>query len=133
MDTTKDPVCGMDVSPETKNRLTYADKEYLFCSTNCLNKFQAQPEQYTDLGSSSNQSSTSEISSSVIYTCPMHPEIEQPTQGSCPKCGMALEPRNVAITETEENPELLDMTRRFWFSVVLGLPVFIIAMLAVVT
>ncbi len=130
MDSTKDPVCGMDVSQETKHRHTYANKEYLFCSTNCLNKFQAQPEQYTDSGSSSNQSSTSEISSSVIYTCPMHPEIEQPTQGSCPKCGMALEPRNVAITETEENPEMLDMTRRFWFSVVLGLPVFIIAMLA---
>ncbi len=130
MDTTKDPVCGMEVSQDTKYRHTHANKEYLFCSTHCMNKFQMQPEQYSADSPSSKQSSTSDISSSVIYTCPMHPEIEQPTPGSCPKCGMALEPRNVAVTETEENPELLDMTRRFWVSVVLGLPVFIIAMLA---
>jgi len=123
MNSTKDPVCGMEVTQDTEYRHTHADKEYLFCSTHCMNKFQAQPEQYTDSANSSNQSSTS-----VIYTCPMHPEIEQPTPGSCPKCGMALEPRNVAVTE--ENPELLDMTHRFWVSVALGLPVFIIAMLA---
>lgn len=127
MNSTKDPVCGMDVNPDSEYRHTHADKEYLFCSTHCMNKFQAQPEQYTTK-STSGSSQTSEISSSVTYTCPMHPEIEQPTPGSCPKCGMALEPRNVAITE--ENPELLDMTRRFWVSVALGLPVFLIAMLA---
>jgi Cu+-exporting ATPase len=129
MDSIKDPVCGMDVNQDTKYRHTHADKEYLFCSTGCMNKFQAQPEQYsTDSAGSSSQSSTSDNSLSVIYTCPMHPEIEQATQGSCPKCGMALEPRNVVITE--ENPELFDMTRRFWVSLALGLPVFIIAMLA---
>ncbi|MGB5261515.1 MAG: heavy metal translocating P-type ATPase [Gammaproteobacteria bacterium] len=62
------------------------------------------------------------------YTCPMHPEIVQDTPGNCPECGMALEPRSVAVEE--ENPELLDMTRRFWVSAVLALPVFVLAMLA---
>jgi Cu+-exporting ATPase len=127
MNSRKDPVCGMDVNPDSEYRHTHTDKEYLFCSTHCMNKFQAQPEQYT-AESTGGSSQNGDISSSVIYTCPMHPEIEQPTPGSCPKCGMALEPRNVAMTE--ENPELLDMTRRFWVSVVLGLPVFLIAMLA---
>ena len=63
----------------------------------------------------------------IEYTCPMHPEIVRNEPGSCPICGMALEPRTITIDE-EENPELVDMTRRFWVSVVLSLPVFLIGM-----
>ena len=63
----------------------------------------------------------------TIYTCPMHPEVQQDHPGNCPKCGMALEPKMVAATE-EENPELADMTRRFWIGAVLALPVFLLAM-----
>src|SRR5690606_8447125 len=64
----------------------------------------------------------------TIYTCPMHPEIEQDHPGSCPKCGMALEPKQVAVQE-EDDPELRSMTLRFWVSLVLTVPVFLLAML----
>ena len=63
----------------------------------------------------------------VEYTCPMHPEIVRPGTGSCPICGMALEPRTVSLEE-EQNPELVDMTRRFWFSVALAIPVLALGM-----
>jgi Cu+-exporting ATPase len=64
----------------------------------------------------------------AVYTCPMHPEVEKIGPGACPKCGMELEPREISATETEESPELRDMTRRFWVSLALTIPVFIIAM-----
>ena len=116
-----DPVCGMTVKPESPHRSEYRGVEYRFCSTKCLAKFQASPEVYLKPRPTEPQVAKQ----GVMYTCPMHPEIRQPAPGSCPICGMALEPRNAP---TEDNAELRDMTRRFWVSAALALPVFVIAM-----
>jgi Cu+-exporting ATPase len=164
----RDPVCGMTVSPDTGLRHEHAGTEYLFCSTGCREKFAADPEHYlhpqeaTDAAACETGVCGTETQAYVCpmctevreqgpgtcpscgmalepeavqaplrrteYTCPMHPEIVRDAPGSCPKCGMALEQRTVTIAE--ENPELADMTRRFWVSTALALPVFILAMLA---
>src|SRR3989338_990099 len=116
-----DPVCGMTVKPESPHRCEYRGIEYGFCSAKCLAKFQASPADYLE----PRPAQPSAAKSGVMYTCPMHPEIRQPAPGSCPICGMALEPRNAPA---EDNAELNDMTRRFWVSAALALPVFIIAM-----
>ncbi|MBW2134043.1 MAG: heavy metal translocating P-type ATPase [Deltaproteobacteria bacterium] len=123
----RDPVCGMQVSPDSHHRLTYESQEYLFCCAHCLKKFQVNPSQYLDLETSKETTSAKAGAPGVLYTCPMHPEVQQSEPGSCPKCGMALEPRTVSLAE-EENPELVDMRRRFAVAVVLTLPVAIIAM-----
>jgi len=120
----KDPVCGMTVKPESPHRYQYHDTEYRFCSAKCLAKFQATPEDY--LNKPASPETPEAKHAGVIYTCPMHPEIHQPGPGACPKCGMALEPESP--TSTEDNSELNDMTRRFWLSVALALPVFVLAM-----
>src|SRR5512143_3270944 len=155
-----DPVCGMVVDQETAaGSAEYQGKHYYFCSTACLHKFQAAPQNYAP-----------PAAQSAVYTCPMHPEIRQNAPGTCPKCGMALEPLlpsappapakavteyvcpmhpeivrsepgncpicgmalepRTASLEEAENPELADMSRRFWFSTALALPVFLIAMAA---
>src|SRR3989338_8793918 len=118
-----DPVCGMTVKPESPHRCEYRGVEYHFCSAKCLGKFQASPETYL----SSRATEPQVARSGAMYTCPMHPEIRQPAPGSCPKCGMALEPRNAPA---EDKAELRDMTRRFWVSAVLALPVFVMAMVS---
>ena len=101
-----DPVCHMSVMPETAaGKYEYKGKTYYFCNPRCLDRFRANPEQFLT-------PSKPEISHAT-YTCPMHPEVRQIGPGSCPKCGMALEPETVTLEE-EENPELGDMTRRFW-------------------
>lgn len=168
----KDLVCGMQVVEDSTHHLEHAGQDYHFCSQHCLDKFQANPDEYLRLlleskvSPSTTASSASSSSPKIgAYTCPMHPEVRQdkpgscpkcgmalelvnpvlqPSEaleyncpmhpevvsrepGSCPKCGMALEPRNGPV---EDNTELIDMTRRLWFSVALALPVFVLAMVA---
>ena len=179
-----DPVCGMSVSPGGPYRYTYEDVEYGFCSEHCEQKFKGNPSHYLvteeavqvadhgheeschschashevrgqdqpsgdDLvytcpmhpeiqedhsglcpkcGMALEAASEPVAATSTEYTCPMHPEIVQDHPGSCPKCGMALEPRTVEVEE--KNEELINMSRRFWVSAVLALPVFILAMVA---
>ena len=107
----------MTVDPHTaKHRADYQGHTYCFCSAGCRTKFAADPQKY--LGA--RQAET--VPEGTIYTCPMHPQIRQVGPGSCPICGMALEPE-IAGTEVGPNPELVDMTRRFWIGLVLSLPV----------
>jgi Cu+-exporting ATPase len=114
-----DPVCGMKVDPHTaKHRAEHAGGTYYFCSAGCRGKFVADPARYL-AGSAAPPAA---IPEGTIYTCPMHPEIRQVGPGSCPICGMALEPL-LATAESGPNPELADMTRRFWIGLVLTLPV----------
>jgi len=118
-----DPVCKMHVMPETAaGKYEYKGKTYYFCAQRCLERFRADPESFL-----SSKAGTPSPKSDVPYTCPMHPEINQIGPGACPKCGMALEPELVTVDD-EENPELADMTRRFRVSVVLAIPVLLIAM-----
>jgi len=121
-----DPVCGMTVDPhQTKHRAQYGGRTYYFCSERCRNKFSAAPERY--LGAGSNERAPTPVPEGTIYTCPMHPEIRQIGPGSCPICGMALEPL-LATAETGPNPELADMTRRLWIGLVLTVPVALLEM-----
>ena len=125
--TVKDLVCGMDVVPSrAAGKHEHAGQTYHFCSLGCLKKFQQHPETYVG-GKQQPTLPTVTAEHNVEYTCPMHPEVRQMGPGSCPKCGMALEP-SVATLETEENPELKDMSRRFWASLLLTVPVFLLAM-----
>lgn len=115
-----DPVCGMSVAPETSaGKYDFEDKTYYFCSTACLNRFTQNPANFLKEKKDVEKTATGE---GIEYTCPMHPQIVQIGPGSCPICGMALEPRTISL-EDEENPELRDMTRRFWIGVILTLPV----------
>jgi Cu+-exporting ATPase len=120
-----DPVCGMSVDPVTAaGKYAHEGKTYYFCNPRCLQKFKANPEHYLKL----REPSLSEMSEGGgEYTCPMHPEVVQEGPGSCPKCGMALEPMHPAA-EAGPDPELIDMTRRFWIGATLTMPIFVIAM-----
>lgn len=121
--TVKDPVCGMDVDPHTAtHRAAHAGRSFYFCSAGCRTKFVADPEKY--LGE---KKQVEQVPEGTIYTCPMHPEIRQVGPGSCPICGMALEPL-LATADAGPNPELVDMTRRFWIGLVLTLPVLVLEM-----
>ena len=112
-----DPVCGMTVDPATaKHRADYYGQTYNFCCDGCRTKFTANPDKYLK------PRDPEPVVEGAIYTCPMHPEIRQVGPGSCPICGMALEPE-IATADTGPNPELVDMTRRFWIGLVLALPV----------
>lgn len=156
-----DPVCGMTVQPATAaGSYDYQGKKYYFCATRCLEKFRAHPEHYlTPSEQRIPKPTRTPTDESVIYVCPMDPEVRQKGPGACPKCGMALEPADVTaastrteytcpmhpeivqsepgvcpicgmaleprmVTTEEVNPELVDMTRRFWQSVILGTPIF---------
>jgi Cu+-exporting ATPase len=121
----KDPVCDMVITSDSKYRYRHAGKQYYFCSEHCLRKFKEHPEQYLEKKTSPSSGTHGEA---VSYTCPMHPEIRQQGPGNCPKCGMALEA--VTVRVEEKNEELIGMSRRFWLSVVLAAPVFILAMIA---
>ncbi len=156
--TFKDPVCGMTVKPESLHHFVYRGIDYHFCSAKCLTKFQTSPEDYLNKAPKTDTPTQHEIytcpmhpevrqagpgacpkcgmalepetpvaAAKVEYTCPMHTEIVRNEPGSCPICGMALEPRNAPV---EDNSELRDMTKRFWFSVALAVPVFVLAMAA---
>ena len=160
MSTTTDPVCGMKVDTGSGRSLEHAGERYYFCSQHCVEKFSADPDKYLNPV----PTPASAAISAGGYICPMDPEVHQATPGSCPKCGMALEPVNPVpakpdVTEyvcpmhpevvrsepgncpicgmtleprtvaaKEENPELDNMTRRFWVSAALALPVFVMAM-----
>jgi len=125
-DAVKDPVCGMTVDPaRTQHRTDHAGKTYFFCSDRCRSKFIADPMRFVAPGTKS-PDGKAPVPAGTIYTCPMHPQIRQPGPGTCPICGMALEPE-VGAAEGP-NPELLDMRRRFWVAVVLALPVFVLEM-----
>ncbi|HQZ82842.1 MAG TPA: heavy metal translocating P-type ATPase [Pyrinomonadaceae bacterium] len=121
-DTHIDPVCGMTVDPNSAaGTHRHEGKDFYFCSKGCLEKFKADPEKFLSPREAKAQPLDAE------YTCPMHPEIVQIGPGTCPKCGMALEPLEVSLEDVED-PEFIDMRRRFWISAVLTLPVFILAM-----
>ena len=157
-----DPVCGMSIDPaNAAGRASHGGRDYYFCSTHCQHKFVANPSAY--VGEQPAKPDTKTVADDAEYTCPMHPEVRQKGPGtcpkcgmglepvtgvtatkleytcpmhpevvsdhpgSCPKCGMALEPRTVQVDEVP-NHELIDMSRRFWIGLALGLPVFLIAM-----
>jgi P-type Cu+ transporter len=122
----RDPVCGMLVDPHaTPHRLQHAGRPYYFCSAGCRAKFVADPTKY--LARSEMTAPAPAVPEGAIYTCPMHPQIRQVGPGSCPICGMALEPDLVTAT-SGLNPELVDMKRRFWVALVLALPVVVLEM-----
>jgi len=121
----KDPVCGMTVDPrQADQKVHYHAADYVFCSEDCRSKFQADPERYAADAAKPPAGSDKE---GTIYTCPMHPQIRQAGPGSCPICGMALEPV-VATADQGPSEELRDMTRRFWMGLALAVPVFLLEM-----
>ena len=121
----RDPVCGMSVDPRTTpHRQQHAGRPYFFCSAGCQSKFSDNPTKYL---ARSELTAPPAAPEGTIYTCPMHPQIRQVGPGFCPICGMALEPDLVTAT-SGPNPELADMTRRFWLGLVLTLPVLILEM-----
>jgi Cu+-exporting ATPase len=120
-----DPVCGMEVDPSTDLRTDYNGTTYFFCHPSCLERFTANPIEFLE------PREPEAAIPGAIYTCPMHPEIRQEGPGSCPICGMALEPERVTLDEGP-NPELVDMTRRFRAAALLGLPVMLYAMLEMI-
>jgi len=160
-DNLHDPVCGMTVTPKSEHSIKVEDETYYFCSSRCLEKFQEEPERYLDSGAQAQEldhqakvesyicpmhpevrqngpgtcpkcgmalePETPSLATRTQYTCPMHPEIVRDEPGECPKCGMALEPMTVSLDD-EENPELVDMSRRFWISAVVTVPLVILAM-----
>ncbi|WP_151638753.1 heavy metal translocating P-type ATPase [Noviherbaspirillum aerium] len=118
-----DPVCGMKVGDHPEKKVKYNGTDYHFCSTRCMDKFRADPQSYlTPIAQE-----PAAAPEGTIYTCPMHPEIRQPAPGNCPKCGMALEPVMPSLEE-EENPELVDFRRRFWWTLPLTVIVTVLAM-----
>jgi Cu+-exporting ATPase len=120
----RDPVCGMVVVPQAdKPKAEHAGHVYHFCSQNCHDRFVKEPESY--LGA---RPSAEPMAAGTQYTCPMHPEIIRDKPGSCPICGMALEPMGVPTGDEGPNPELVNFTRRLWVSAVLSVPLFILAM-----
>ena len=157
----KDPVCGMDVSPDSEHQHEHDGKTYHFCSEKCRHKFAADAESYLNKDDAAAETEDE----TAIYTCPMHPEIEQQGPGSCPKCGMALELKGVPLVQTkteytcpmhpeivqdepgscpkcgmaleprtvdaeEDDSELRYMSKRFWLSAILAIPVLFSAMAA---
>ena len=141
---TRDPVCGMAVTAASEHRSTHLGNTYLFCSTGCKAKFDTDPARYASggagIGTGSGHAPHHHASTAVspapaasptapgtIYTCPMHPEIRQDHPGTCPKCGMTLEPLLPDLDD--DNPELRDFSRRFWWTLPLTLVVLALAML----
>ncbi len=140
----KDPVCGMTIEDkEAVGTSTYQGKTYSFCSTSCKEKFDKDPGAYAkEKRPEGNKQAPGSCptcskplipdelhthSAKAVWTCPMHPEIVRDAPGACPICGMALEPRTISADE-QENPELINMTRRFKISVALSIPLVYIAM-----
>ena len=120
-----DPVCGMTVQLDAgKPMLMYKEKDYHFCSQGCLDKFEADPWFY--LSGNKQRQQDLLVESTNTFTCPMDPEIIQEGPGTCPICGMALEPMD-GVSEGP-NEELIDFTRRLWISVMAAIPLLIITM-----
>lgn len=113
----------MKVNPATaKHRFAHQGQDYFFCSGRCRERFEAEPEKYLKP-----RKPEPAAPAGTVYTCPMHPEVRQVGPGACPICGMALEPEQVSLDDAPD-PELIDMTRRFWIALALTLPVFAIEM-----
>ena len=145
----KDPVCGMMVAAEkAAAKIEHAGNTYYFCSTRCAERFSDEPEKFLAApgtagmeqgpahaehdaarhsGATASRAATDE--KKIRYTCPMHPQIIQIGPGSCPICGMALEPMDV-FAEVEADPEYDSMRQRFWISAVLSLPLLLLSMVA---
>ena len=117
-----DPVCGMKAAANPDKSAVHAGQTYYFCSTGCVSKFTSDPMRYLSPERKNEPTGPAD----AIYTCPMDPEIKQVGPGSCPICGMALEP--MQATMEEDTTELDDMTRRFWFSLALSLPLLFLSM-----
>jgi len=131
-----DPVCGMTVGSDTPHRSQHGGHDYRFCSSGCREKFDANPARYTQSRQSEihgahderpAQSTTAATPPGTIYTCPMHPEIRQAGPGSCPICGMALEP--LIPTISEDDSELRKVKKKFWIAAALSVPVVAVAMI----
>jgi Cu+-exporting ATPase len=118
----KDPVCGMPVTDKSEHRTEHDGRLYFFCSANCQGKFAADPQRYT---APAPALAVGALPTPVaaplgtVYTCPMHPEVRQEHTGSCPKCGMTLEPELPTLVN-DDNPELRDFSRRFWWPVLIN-------------
>src|SRR5262245_12044096 len=132
--TATDPVCGMRIDAQQPKGGThaYGGQTWGFCNPRCRDKFIADPERYLRAEPAPpahphSGAPAHPATGPVEYTCPMHPEIVRDAPGACPICGMALEPRTVT-GDDQPNPELVDMTRRFWLSLVPTLPVFALSM-----
>lgn len=121
----KDPVCGMMIDPKTAKggNSIFKGKIYSFCSVKCKTKFDEAPLNYLEI-----KSEIKPLESKTEYTCPMHPQIRQIGPGSCPICGMALEPVTVSLDQVEDNHEYLMMRKRFWISTVLSIPLLFVTM-----
>jgi Cu+-exporting ATPase len=132
----KDPVCGMTVDPSgAKHRVEHGGRTFSFCGARCCEKFEADPGRYVPShGESAKLESMQPLpdANGVEYTCPMHPEVAQIGPGTCPKCGMALEPRVATAHDAHDHGELDDMRRRFLVSAALTVPLFLLAMADVV-
>ncbi len=118
----KDPICGMDVDEATAISAERQGRTYHFCSVHCREVF-LRGGTSVAIGEAA-----ADHSAGDLYTCPMHPDIERRGPGACPRCGMALEPREVALDGLEKSPELRDLARRFWVSLLLTAPLFLMAM-----
>jgi Cu+-exporting ATPase len=133
-----DPVCGMTVDPSrAAGQVEYKGETYYFCRTHCVHKFREDPERYLNKPvvtplqiTRRKETPAAPIAENVEYTCPMHPEIVRNGPGSCPICGMALEPRTATVED--DNSELIDMKRRFWVSAALALPLLLLSMSEVI-
>ena len=130
----RDPVCGMDVDTRTSaHKLQLGDADYYFCSAGCLAKFKGNPDRYLNPPQhdptvlSPAVGALPEAAEGTIWTCPMHPQIRRNGPGQCPICGMALEPLEPSLEEGP-NPELIDMSRRFWISAALSIPLIVLAL-----
>jgi Cu+-exporting ATPase len=126
-----DPICWMKVDPSAPRggSWEYQGKTYHFCNPDCREEFQKSPDKYLALLPSGPlpEPPAPVIIDGATYTCPMHPEIVTDHFDTCPKCGMALEPM-VPTLEDGPSPELVDMSRRMRFGILLGAPVFALAM-----
>ena len=121
-----DPVCGMTISPaDSVGEVEHRGHTYYFCNDSCLERFKADPQSFVGPGGGHTPVSHETTDPEAEYTCPMHPEIRQKGPGSCPICGMALEPVHVSLEE-QPNEELEDMTRRFRWSLALTVPIFLV-------
>jgi P-type Cu+ transporter len=122
---TTDPVCGMTVDPhKTGHHAHHDSQDYYFCSAGCRTKFVANPNHYL---AGKQVTIPAQVPVGTLYTCPMHPEVRKEKPGSCPICGMALEPETISL-DSGPDPEYLDMRRRFWVSALFTVPLFIYAM-----
>ena len=107
-----DPICGMSVDEKKFIRLHIGGEEYFFCSAHCKDKFSKSRTPSPVIAKKSH--------GAVIYTCLMHPEVEQDHPGDCPKCGMALEPKNASLEDNSEQKEIKALSRKFWVGLFLG-------------